>query len=190
LRQVIYHFVSGFTSKMVGTEEGITEPVATFSSCYGEPFLMYHPLKYAEMLADKLLKHNSHAWLLNTGWIGSTGKRCPLKYTRAIIDAIHAGALADCEYEREDVFGLFYPKACKGVPSEILNPANNWKDKKQYKRAQSKLAAAFVENFVKKGFSEAVRPDVLAQAPAVPAGYEPPSGRGKSAAGASPAAGG
>jgi len=163
--QVIYHFVSGFTSKMVGTEEGITEPVATFSSCYGEPFLMWHPLKYAEMLADKLEHHSANAWLLNTGWIGSSGKRCPLKYTRAIVDAIHSGELAAADYKRDDVFGLPFPLSCPGVPSEILDPRNNWDDKVAFAAAQDKLATAFNANFVKKGFSSAVSQDVLAQAP-------------------------
>mmetsp|Transcript_17633 Transcript_17633/g.51216 ORF Transcript_17633/g.51216 Transcript_17633/m.51216 type:complete len:546 (+) Transcript_17633:1-1638(+) len=165
--QVIYHFVSGFTSKMVGTEEGVTEPVATFSSCYGEPFLMWHPLKYAEMLADKLEHHQAHAFLLNTGWIGSSGQRCPLKYTRAIVDAIHSGELAKADYARDATFGLLFPTSCPGVPSALLNPAANWDDAAAFGRAQAKLAAAFNENFVKKGFSSAVSADVLAQAPRI-----------------------
>jgi len=165
--QVVYHFVSGFTSKMVGTEEGVTEPVATFSSCYGEPFLMMHPLVYANMLADKLEQHGSDAWLLNTGWLGSSGKRCPLKYTRAIIDAIHSGQLKKAPLERDPVFGLRFPTACPGVPSEILNPANNWDDKARLRSAQSKLAAAFVDNFAKKGFRDAVSPEVIAAEPKV-----------------------
>jgi len=163
--QVIYHFVSGFTSKMVGTEEGITEPVATFSSCYGEPFLMWHPLKYAEMLADKLEEHNAHAWLLNTGWIGDSGSRCPLKYTRAIVDAIHSGDLVNVEYATDSVFALPFPKTCPGVPPQILDPSSNWKDVSAFRAAQDKLANAFNANFSKKGFASAVSQNVLAQAP-------------------------
>ena len=99
--QVIYHFIAGYTSKMAGTEEGITKPVAAFSSCYGEPFLVWHPVKYATMLAERLTQHNATAWLLNTGWVGGAkGKRCPLKYTRAIVDAIHSGELAKVDTQR------------------------------------------------------------------------------------------
>jgi phosphoenolpyruvate carboxykinase (ATP) len=158
---------------MVGTEMGVTEPTAVFSSCYGEPFLMWHPLKYAEMLADKLAHHGAHAWLLNTGWIGSTGKRCPLKYTRAIIDAIHSGELAKVECAKEQVFGLHYPLRCTHVPSNILNPATSWDDRAKYEDAQAKLASAFVDNFSRKGFASAVGTDVLAQAPRVLEGYAP-----------------
>ncbi|KAJ1616299.1 phosphoenolpyruvate carboxykinase [ATP], partial [Pavlovales sp. CCMP2436] len=145
--QVVYHFASGFTSKMVGTEVGVTEPTIVFSSCYGEPFLMWHPLVYSEMLADKLANHSASAWLLNTGWIGSTGKRCPLKYTRAIIDSIHNGELAKGEFVREEVFGLLFPASCPGVPTELLNPASSWADKPQFRAASAKLARAFVDNF-------------------------------------------
>lgn len=166
---MIYHFVSGFTTKMVGTEVGVTEPVAAFSSCYGEPFIMWHPLRYAEMLADKLAAHSADAWLLNTGWIGSTGKRCPLKHTRAIIDSIHAGTLRDAAFGEDKVFGLRYPLACAHVPAEILAPANNWADQAQYAAAQAKLAAAFNDNFAKKGFADKVSQDVLDAAPRVPA---------------------
>jgi len=170
--QVVYHFASGFTSKMVGTEVGVTEPTIVFSSCYGEPFLMWHPLVYSEMLADKLANHSASAWLLNTGWIGSTGKRCPLKYTRAIIDSIHNGELAKGEFVREEVFGLLFPASCPGVPTELLNPASSWADKPQFRAASAKLARAFVDNFEKKGFAKTVSKEVLAQAPTVPEGYE------------------
>lgn len=171
MRQVIYHFASGFTSKMAGTEQGVTEPIVVFSSCYGEPFLVWHPLKYSEMLADKLAHHNAHAWLLNTGWLGTSGKRCPLKYTRAIIDAIHSGELAKGEFERDEVFSLPFPTACPGVPSEILSPSKNWEDQAAFQAARTKLAAAFVKNFDKKGFAARVGKDVLAQAPKVPEDY-------------------
>lgn len=169
--QVVYHFASGFTSKVAGTEVGVKEPVVVFSACFGEPFLVWHPLKYSEMLADKLGHHNARAWLLNTGSLGPSGKRCPLKYTRAIIDAIHSGELAAAEYERDEVFGLPFPTSCPGVPSDILSPSHNWEDKAAFGRARAKLAAAFVKNFEKKGFAERVSKEVLAQAPKVPEGY-------------------
>lgn len=165
---MIYHFASGFTSKVAGTEMGVTEPVVVFSSCFGEPFLVWHPLKYSEMLADKLAKHNADAWLLNTGLLGPSGKRCPLKYTRKIIDAIHSGELAKAAYEKDDVFNLPYPKSCPGVPSEFLSPADSWDDKQAFAKARGKLAAAFVANFEKKGFAAKVSSEVLAQAPKAP----------------------
>merc|ERR1711877_96841 len=106
--QTMFHFISGYTSKMAGTEEGVTEPQATFSSCFAQPFLALHPMRYAKMLADKIAHHNANAWLLNTGWVGAGvttgGKRCPLKYTRAILDAIHSGELAKVDYETYDDF--------------------------------------------------------------------------------------
>jgi len=109
---------------------GITSAVATFSSCYGEPFLVWHPLKYAQMLADKLEAEGASAWLLNTGWIGGAahGRRCPLKYTRAMVDAVHSGELAQAGYKMCDHFNLSFPVACTGVPAEILDPAASWSD--------------------------------------------------------------
>ncbi|AGO11180.1 AaceriAFR292Wp [[Ashbya] aceris (nom. inval.)] len=150
--QVMYHFISGYTSKMAGTEQGVTEPEATFSSCFGQPFLALHPMKYATMLAEKMSQHNASAWLINTGWTGSSytagGKRCPLKYTRAILDSIHDGTLAKAEYETLPVFGLSIPKAVEGVPSELLNPAKNWVEgESKYASAVSALASKFTENF-------------------------------------------
>ena len=125
--QTMFHFISGYTSKMAGTEDGVTEPQATFSSCFAQPFLALHPMRYAKMLADKIAEHKANAWLLNTGWVGAGattgGKRCPLKYTRAILDAIHSGELADAEFETYEVFNLKVPKTCKDVPDELLNPA-------------------------------------------------------------------
>jgi len=152
--QVIYHFIQGYTSKMAGTEVGISETTAAFSSCYGEPFLVWKPIKYAEMLADKLVKHSATAWLVNTGWVGGQcgkgGSRCPLKYTRAIIDAIHSGELVQADFEEEPVFHLQFPRACSNVPSELLNPAANWKDQELFKQTQEKLGQMFNANFEKK----------------------------------------
>jgi phosphoenolpyruvate carboxykinase (ATP) len=148
--QVIYHFISGYTSKMAGTEEGITKPVAAFSSCYGEPFLVWHPVKYATMLAEKLAQHNATAWLLNTGWVGGAkGKRCPLKYTRAIVDAIHSGELARVDTRTDPIFGLPFPVSCPGVPSELLDPSSSWADKAEFGKTQAELAALFHKNFDK-----------------------------------------
>ncbi|OGM50542.1 phosphoenolpyruvate carboxykinase [Aspergillus bombycis] len=151
--QTMFHFISGYTSKMAGTEDGVTEPQATFSSCFAQPFLALHPMRYATMLAEKISKHKANAWLLNTGWVGAGattgGKRCPLKYTRAILDAIHSGELANAEYEVYDVFNLHVPKSCPNVPSELLNPKNSWIASTSFKDEVNKLGKLFNENFTK-----------------------------------------
>ena len=168
--QVIYHFISGYTSKMAGTEVGITTPVATFSACFGEPFLVWHPVKYATMLADRLEAHGASAWLLNTGWVGGAekGARCPLKHTRAIIDALHAGKLDHGDYAVDPVFKLRYPKHCDGVPPELLDPASAWADKAEFARIQADLAGRFAANFTK--YADRVSDAVAAQGPRVEAG--------------------
>ena len=164
--QVIYHFIAGYTSKMAGTEEGITKPVAAFSSCYGEPFLVWHPVKYATMLAERLTQHNATAWLLNTGWVGGAkGKRCPLKYTRAIVDAIHSGELAKADTQTDPVFGLPFPLSCPGVPSDLLDPSSSWADKADFRRTQAELAALFSKNFTK--YASACTAEVVACGPKV-----------------------
>lgn len=150
--QVMYHFISGYTSKMAGTEQGVTEPEVTFSSCFGQPFLALHPMRYATMLAEKMAQHNSDAWLINTGWTGSSyvdgGKRCPLKYTRAILDSIHDGSLSNESYDSLPIFNLRIPKRVRNVPSELLNPGKNWvKGESEYISAVRNLASLFVENF-------------------------------------------
>lgn len=168
--QVMYHFISGYTSKMAGTEEGVTEPEATFSACFGQPFLVLHPMKYAKMLSEKISKHKAHAWLLNTGWVGASatrgGQRCPLKYTRTILDAIHSGELAKADYETYDVFNLQIPKKVQGVPDELLDPAKAWNGSAtEFTAEVTKLGALFVDNF--KRFESEATPDVLAAAPQV-----------------------
>ena len=168
--QVMYHFISGYTSKMAGTEQGVTEPESTFSSCYGQPFLALHPMRYAEMLADKITKQHADAWLLNTGWTGSSyvsgGQRCPLKYTRAILDAIHDGSLHKAEFETLPVFNLSIPKAVKGVPSELLNPHKNWSNgPEDYMKAVNDLAKKFIENF--KLYEDHATPEVIAAGPSL-----------------------
>ncbi|KAF0979924.1 hypothetical protein FDP41_001077 [Naegleria fowleri] len=153
--QTMYHFISGYTAKVAGTEVGVTEPQATFSACFGEPFLVLHPTRYAEMLADKLKKHSCTAWLVNTGWVGGSagskskvrGKRCPLKYTRAIIDAIHNGELAKQPTVEMEIFGLHIPTKCTGVPDELLIPKNAWPDKELYNDELNKLCLLFNKNF-------------------------------------------
>lgn len=168
--QTMFHFISGYTSKMAGTEDGVLEPQATFSSCFAQPFLALHPMRYAKMLAEKIEKHNANAWLLNTGWVGAGfaqgGKRCPLKYTRAILDAIHSGELAQQKYETYEVFNLQVPVSCPGVPSELLNPKKAWNaGAESFDAEVRKLAQLFLENF-KKYESEATE-DVKAAGPVV-----------------------
>lgn len=169
--QVMFHFISGYTSKVAGTEEGVTEPTATFSACFGQPFLVLHPMSYARDLAVKINEHKANAWLLNTGWTGNSvargGQRCPLKYTRAILDAIHSGELAKAEYENLEVFNLKVPKAVPNVPSELLNPAKSWKwGPEDFRSELLKLGTKFNENF--KRFADQATPEVLAAAPKLP----------------------
>jgi phosphoenolpyruvate carboxykinase (ATP) len=150
--QAMYHFISGYTAKVAGTEVGVKDPEATFSPCFGGPFLAWHPTKYAEMLSDKLKKHNAQTWLVNTGWSGGgfgTGSRMKLRFTRAIVDAIHSGALAQAPTVDDPVFGLSVPTECPSVPREILVPRNTWADKSAYDAQAKKVAALFRENFKK-----------------------------------------
>lgn len=150
--QIMYHFISGYTAKVAGTEVGITEPQATFSACFGEAFLPLHPYKYASMLAEMVEKYNTNVWLMNTGWSGGTygvGKRMSLKISRGILDEIHNGDLDKAEYETMPVFNLRVPKACPGIESSILMPVNTWKDKASYNEHAKKLASQFVKNFEK-----------------------------------------
>ncbi|KAH7319708.1 phosphoenolpyruvate carboxykinase [Stachybotrys elegans] len=168
--QTMFHFISGYTSKMAGTEEGVTEPQATFSSCFAQPFLALHPMKYAKMLADKIEQHKANAWLLNTGWVGAGfaqgGKRCPLKYTRAILDAIHSGELANVEYETYDIFNLQVPKTCPNVPADLLNPKKAWTaGDDSFNNEVVKLAKLFRENFTK--YESEATEDVIKAGPAV-----------------------
>lgn len=148
--QAMYHFISGYTAKVAGTEMGITEPTTTFSACFGAPFLVWHPTKYAELLAEKMRSHNVKAWLVNTGWAGGgygVGSRIKLKYTRAIIDAIHGDLLDDVAYTEDPVFGLEMPQAVPNVPSELLNPRDSWENKGEYDATAKRLAELFHKNF-------------------------------------------
>ncbi len=148
--QAMFHFISGYTAKVAGTEAGVTEPQATFSACFGKAFLPLHPTRYAELLGEKLDKQDVKVWLVNTGWSGGgygIGKRMKLAYTRAMITAALNGELAEVEFVEHPVFGLKMPTHCEGVPLEILNPRNTWADPHQYDLNANELAAAFIENF-------------------------------------------
>lgn len=166
--QAMYHFISGYTAKVAGTEVGVTEPQATFSACFGAAFLVWPPARYAEMLAEKMRKHGAKAWLVNTGLTGGaygTGNRINLKSTRAIIDAIHSGKLDGVETVKDDVFGLSIPKSCPNVPSEILIPRDTWSKADAYDEQARKLGQLFNKNFEKyKGESS---DEIIAAGPKV-----------------------
>lgn len=166
--QAMYHFISGYTAKVAGTEVGVSEPEATFSACFGAAFLVWHPTKYAELLAEKMTVHNSTAWLVNTGWSGGAygvGSRISLKFTRSIIDAIHNGSLSQADYVKDDHFDLSIPKACTGVPGKILRPKGTWADEDQYDQVARKLAMAFKQNF--SNYADKASPGVIAAGPKV-----------------------
>jgi phosphoenolpyruvate carboxykinase (ATP) len=148
--QARYHFVSGYTAKVAGTEAGVTEPQLTFSACFGKAFLPLHPLKYAELLVKNIEKFEVNVWLVNTGWTGGEygkGTRMELSYTRAMITAALNGDLQDVDFDEHSLFGLFMPTKCPGVPSEILNPRNTWSDCDDYDYKAKSLMDAFVSNF-------------------------------------------
>jgi len=149
--QAMYYFLSGYTAKVAGTERGITEPVATFSACFGEAFLPLHPTVYAKLLGEKIDKHEVHVYLVNTGWTGGpygVGKRMSIKDTRACINGILSGSINDAEFETLPVFDLQIPKTLEGVADNtVLNPRNTWEDKTAYDEQLRKLAAMFIENF-------------------------------------------
>jgi phosphoenolpyruvate carboxykinase (ATP) len=152
--QAMYYFLSGYTAKVAGTERGVKEPQPTFSACFGAAFLVWHPIKYAAMLGERLSKHNSNVWLVNTGWSGGaygTGKRMKLEYTRAMVQAALAGNLDDATTDADPIFGLATPREVRGVPSEVLNPRKTWPDAAAYDAQAKKLAGMFRENFEKFG---------------------------------------
>ncbi len=159
--QAAYHFISGYTAKVAGTEAGITDPVTAFSACFGAPFIPLHPTKYAEMLSVKMQEAGVNVWLVNTGWSGGgfgVGERMSLKITRALITAAMEGALDNVEYETHNVFGLHMPKTCPNVPDEVLNPRNTWSDKEAYDQKANVLAEKFLKNFeqFEEGCSDAI----------------------------------
>jgi phosphoenolpyruvate carboxykinase (ATP) len=162
----MYHFLSGYTAKVAGTEKGVTEPKATFSACFGAPFLPLAPSRYARMLGERIARHDSRVWLVNTGWTGGpygVGKRMKIAYTRAMIRAALSGALDRVAYEKDPVFNLDVPASCPDVPSEVLKPRNTWANGADYDVQAKKLAKMFVENF--KTFEQGVTAEVLAAGP-------------------------
>lgn len=164
--QAMYHFISGYTAKVAGTEMGVTQPTATFSACFGAAFLVWHPSKYAELLAEKIRAHDVNVWLVNTGWTGGgagLGSRMKLAHTRAIIDAIHEGSLAAVEQVVDPLFKFRIPTACPRVPSEILQPRQTWEDPEAYDAAAKKLAELFRKNFA--AFAEGANDDLRAAGP-------------------------
>lgn len=156
--QAQYHFISGYTSKIAGTEIGLgIEPQITFSACFGAPFMVRHPFEYAKMLKERMLRHNVNVWLVNTGWVGGrfgVGKRISIRHTRNLLNAALEGNLNNVEYRKDELFGFEVPKSCPEVPTEVLDPSSSWGDKKEYWKKYDALAARFIENF--KLFEEGV----------------------------------
>lgn len=166
--QAMYHFISGYTAKVAGTEVGVTEPQTTFSACFGKAFLPLHPAKYAEMLGKKMKENDVKVWLVNTGWSGGgygVGSRISLKYTRAMITAALEGELNNVQYAKHEIFGVEMPVSCPNVPVEMLNPKNTWTDKNAYDTKSNQLAEQFINNF--KEFEEQAGEEILAAAPIV-----------------------
>lgn len=167
--QAIYHFLSGYTATMAGVLAGNENTTATFSSCYGEIFLTRHPCVYADLLRKKIEKHRPNVYLVNTGWINGkfgVGYRIPMKYSRAIIEAINNGELENAEYEHYPIFNFQIPKGVSGVPSDILDPSKSWKDKVGFKASIEELAEKFNKNFEK--YAGRVSSDVINSGPRIP----------------------
>ena len=175
--QAMYHFISGYTAKIAGTEKGLSrEPSAIFSTCFGAPFMTLHPSVYANMLGEKIARHNVSCWLVNTGWTGGSygvGKRMEISHTRAMIKAILEGRLKKVATIKDPVFGLQIPEKIEGVPSEVLNPRNTWKRPEDYDKKAKELANQFIENF--KEYEKTVSKEILAASPR-------PAGAGKDSA--------
>jgi len=149
--QALYYFISGYTSKIAGTEIGLgIEPKITFSACFGAPFMVHHPYVYANMLKQKMLKHNARCWLVNTGWTGGPfgiGKRISIHHTRARLNAALDGKLNEVEYRKDQLFGFDVPLTCPNVPEDVLVPESTWGDRDEYWKRYDGLAARFIENF-------------------------------------------
>ncbi len=162
----MYHFLSGYTAKVAGTERGVTEPTATFSTCFGAPFMVWPPTTYASLLGERIAAHGTTAWLVNTGWTGGpfgVGHRMPIAHTRALIAAALGGELDDVEYESDPVFNVEVPVTCPGVPAEVLRPRQTWADPADYDAQAGKLAAMFTRNF--EAFAGTTTPEVMAAGP-------------------------
>ncbi len=159
--QAMYHFISGYTAKVAGTEKGVTEPKATFSTCFGAPFMALHPNVYAKLLGEKIKEHNVQCWLVNTGWTGGpygVGSRMKIKFTRAMLTAALEGKLDSVKYNKDPFFNLLIPESCPDIPSEVLNPKNTWQDKEDYDKQAKKLANMFIENF--KDYEDAASEEI------------------------------
>lgn len=166
--QAMYHFISGYTAKVAGTEEGVSEPKPTFSACFGAPFMPLHPTRYADMLGRKIKEHKVQVWLINTGWTGGecgVGKRIPLQYTRAMITAVLADQLEKVSFQQHEVFGIMMPTSCPGVPSRLLNPENNWSNRAGYYESANRLARIFINNFEK--YKGSVSDEIIAAGPVI-----------------------
>lgn len=166
--QAAFHFISGYTAKVAGTEAGITDPVKTFSACFGAPFMPLHPTQYASMLSQKMRENNVNVWLINTGWVAGgygVGNRIKLKYTRAMITAALEGELENVAYHTHEVFGLNYPTTCPNVPNEVLDAREMWSDKSAYDEQANKLAKSFSQNF--KKFEDYADDEIIAGGPIV-----------------------
>jgi phosphoenolpyruvate carboxykinase (ATP) len=164
----MYHFLSGYTAKVAGTEKGVRDPSATFSTCFGAPFLPLNPNVYARGLGERIARHSARVWLVNTGWTGGpfgVGQRMKIAHTRAMIAAALSGALDEVQYQRHPVFNLDMPTTCPNVPSEVLDPRSTWSEKAAYDAQAKKLAAMFVENF--EAFEADVARAVVAAGPRV-----------------------
>ena len=165
--QAVYHFISGYTSKIAGTEIGLgIEPEIAFSACFGAPFMVHHPFKYADMLRAKMEKHGANCWLVNTGWVGGgwgVGKRISIRHTRNLLNAALEGKLHAVKYRKDKLFGFDVPLSCPEVPEEVLDPSNSWGNQDEYWKRYDALAARYIENF--KLFADGCPPEVLAAGP-------------------------
>ena len=162
----MYHFLSGYTAKVAGTERGVTQPKATFSTCFGAPFMVWHPTVYAKLLGERIARHGSSVWLVNTGWTGGpsgVGSRMPIAYTRAMVRAVLSGALGEATYRQDRVFQLDVPTECPGVPPDVLVPRETWRHPADYDAQAARLAGMFAENF--ETFEADVAPEVVGAGP-------------------------
>ena len=167
-KQAMYHFISGYTAKVAGTEVGVTEPTATFSTCFGAPFMPRHPGVYAKLLGERIERYGVRTWLVNTGWTGGpygVGHRISIAYTRAMVHAALGGELEGVPMVTDPVFRLRVPTACPAVPAEVLQPRSTWADPAAYDAQARKLARMFAENF--RTFADGVSPEILAAAPRI-----------------------
>ncbi|MCK4724896.1 MAG: phosphoenolpyruvate carboxykinase (ATP), partial [Anaerolineales bacterium] len=167
--QALYHFISGYTAKVGGTEIGLgEEPEITFSACFGGPFMVHHPAYYADLLKRKIMRHNVNCWLLNTGWVGGpygVGKRISIRYTRAMLNAALNGDLLNVDYMKDPIFGFEVPLSCPNVPESVLDPSSSWPSKEAYMKRYRSLASRFVDNF--KGYAQEAPPEVQASGPKI-----------------------